>query len=74
MFLVGLATYIGLFDCWNSFCSSLGNFGWSFEIIPYLEISCGRDSFYNHWFGISPVLGVATAGVAILIQQLRNYV
>lgn len=74
MFLVGLATYIGLLIVGIPFALPLAILAGLLEIIPYLGPVVAAIPSIIIGFGISPVLGVATAGVAILIQQLENYV
>ncbi|HET7099318.1 MAG TPA: AI-2E family transporter [Patescibacteria group bacterium] len=74
MFLVGLATYIGLLVVGIPFALPLAILAGLLEIIPYLGPVVAAIPSIIIGFGISPVLGAMTAGVAIIIQQLENYV
>lgn len=74
MFLVGLATYIGLLIIGIPFALPLAILAGLLEIIPYLGPIVAAIPSVIIGFGISPVLGAMTAGVVIVIQQLENYV
>jgi len=74
MFLVGLATYIGLLIIGIPFALPLAILAGLLELIPYLGPIIAAIPSVIIGFGISPVLGALTAGVAIIIQQLENYV
>ena len=74
MFIVGLATYVGLLVIGVPFALPLAILAGLLEIIPYLGPIVAAIPSIIIGFGISPVMGMGTAGVAILIQQLENYV
>jgi predicted PurR-regulated permease PerM len=44
------------------------------EIVPYIGPIIAAIPAVIIGFGISPVIGLATAALALLIQQLENYV
>jgi predicted PurR-regulated permease PerM len=74
MFIVGLATYIGLSLIGIPFALPLAILAGFLEIIPYLGPIVAAIPSIIIGFGISPIMGVFAAGVAILIQQLENYI
>ncbi len=74
MFLVGLATYIGLALIGIPFALPLAILAGLFEIIPFLGPIVAAIPGIIIGFGISPFSGVAVVILAFLIQQLENYV
>jgi predicted PurR-regulated permease PerM len=74
MFIVGLTTYIGLSLIGIPFALPLAILAGFLEIVPFLGPIVAAIPSIIIGFGISPIMGVLAAGVAILIQQLENYV
>ena len=74
MFLVGLATFIGLTLMRIPFALPLSILAGLLEIIPYLGPIIAAIPSILIGFGISPVAGFGVAALALLIQQLENYV
>lgn len=74
MFLVGLATFIGLTLLRIPFALPLSILAGLFEIIPYLGPVVAAIPSVLIGFGISPLTGVGVAVMAFLIQQLENYI
>lgn len=74
MFVIGLTTYIGLKLLGLPFSLPLAVLAGLFEIIPYLGPILAAIPAILIGFGISPILGLAVAALAFLIQQLENYV
>src|SRR3989344_9604685 len=74
MFVVGLTTYIGLRLLGLPFALPLAILAGILEIVPYIGPILAAVPAVLIGFGISPILGFATAALAFLIQQLENYV
>jgi len=74
MFIVGLATYLGLTLLGIPFSLPLALLAGIFEIIPYLGPIFAAVPAVLIGLGISPVMGLTVAALALAIQQLENYV
>ncbi len=74
MFLVGLATFIGLSLMKIPFALPLSILAGLLEIVPYLGPVFAAIPSVLIGFGISPVAGFGVAALAFLIQQIENYV
>ncbi|KKQ98391.1 MAG: hypothetical protein UT24_C0004G0013 [Candidatus Woesebacteria bacterium GW2011_GWB1_39_12] len=74
MFVVGLTSYIGLRLLGIPFALPLAILAGILEVIPYIGPTLAAIPAVLIGFGISPILGFATAALAFLIQQLENYV
>src|SRR3989344_671368 len=73
MFVVGLATYIGLKLLGIPYSLPLAILAGLFEIVPYIGPIISAIPAVVIGFGLSPVLGIATASLYFLVQQLENY-
>lgn len=74
MFLVGLATFIGLTLIGIPFALPLSILAGVLEIIPYFGPIVAAIPSALIGFGISPLTGFGVMAMAFLIQQLENYV
>ena|SRR3989344_1936973 len=74
MVVIGVANYIGLKLLGIPFSLPLSILAGVLEIIPYIGPTLAAIPAVLIGFGISPIIGVATAAMAFLIQQLENYV
>lgn len=74
MVLVGLFTFIGLRLLGIPFALPLSILAGLLEIIPYLGPIIAAIPAVIIGLGISPVMGLATAALAFLVQQFENYV
>lgn len=74
MFVVGSATYIGLLLIGIPFALPLAILAGIFEIIPILGPIVSAVPGVIIGFGISPLVGFGVVAMAILIQQLENYI
>ena len=74
MLIVGVLTYIGLAILKVPFAFPLAVLAGLFEIVPYLGPIIAAIPSLIIGFGISPVMGVGTIIVAMLVQQIENYV
>ncbi len=74
MFTIGLGTYIGLLLIGIPFALPLSILAGIFEIIPFLGPIISAVPAIIIGFGISPLTGLATAGVSFLVHQLENYI
>lgn len=74
MFMVGVSNYIGLRLLGIPFALPLSILAGLLEIIPYVGPIIAAIPAVMIGFGILPIIGVATASLAFLIQQLENYV
>lgn len=74
MFLVGLLNYIGLTILGMPFALPLAILAGLFEVVPYLGPIVAAIPGVLIGFGISPVTGFGVVIMAILVQQLENYV
>lgn len=74
MFVIGLLTYIGLLALGIPYALPLAMLAGIFEIVPYVGPIVAAIPAVILGFSVSPFLGLATVGLAILIQQLENYV
>ncbi|MEK7113016.1 MAG: AI-2E family transporter [Patescibacteria group bacterium] len=73
MALVGVSNYIGLMILGIPFALPLAILGGLLEIIPYLGPVIAAVPAIVIGFSISPLMGLAVAALAFLIQQLENY-
>jgi predicted PurR-regulated permease PerM len=73
MFVVGLANYIGLRLLGIPFALPLAILAGLLEIVPYIGPILAAVPAVLIGLGISPIIGVAAASLAFLIQQLENY-
>ncbi len=74
MFTVGVFNYIGLTLLNIPFALPIAIFAGLLEIVPYVGPIFGAVPGLLIGFGISPVMGLATAALAFLVQQVENYV
>lgn len=74
MAMVGVSTYIGLRLLGIPFALPLAMLAGLLEIVPYIGPVIAAIPAVIIGFGISPVIGLATAALAFLVQQLENYV
>lgn len=73
MLVVGLANYIGLSLLGIPFALPLAILAGLLEIVPYIGPVMAAVPAVLIGFGISPILGLAVAALAFLVQQLENY-
>lgn len=73
MFLIGLATYIGLSILGIPFALPLSMLAGLLEIVPYVGPVIAAIPAIIIGLGISPLTGLATMALSFLIQQLENY-
>lgn len=73
MLLVGISSYIGFIILGIPFALPLALLAGIFEIVPYLGPVVASIPAIILGFGISPFVGGAAIGLAVLIQQLENY-
>lgn len=74
MFLVGVLSYVGFIILGIPYALPLALLAGIFEIVPYLGPIVASIPAIILGFSISPFVGGAAVGLAILIQQLENYV
>lgn len=74
MFVIGLMTYIGLVFLGIPYALPLAMLAGIFEIVPYIGPIIAAIPAIILGFSTSPFLGLATVGLAVLIQQLENYI
>jgi len=74
MLLVGASTYLGLGVLGIPFALPLSILAGLLEIVPYIGPILAAVPPVLIGLGISPVIGIATAALAFLIQQLEGYV
>ena len=74
MVIVGVATYIGLTVLGIPFALPLAILAGLLEIIPYIGPVLAGIPAVIIALGISPLMGVATAAMYFIVQQLENYV
>lgn len=74
MLVIGIANYIGLRLLGIPFALPLSILAGTLEIVPYMGPIIAAVPAVLIGFGISPVIGLAVASMAFLIQQLENYV
>lgn len=74
MIMVGVSTYVGLRLLGIPFALSLAMLAGLLEIVPYIGPIIAAIPAIIIGFGISPVIGLATAALAFLVQQIENYV
>ena len=74
MLLVGISSYIGFVILGIPFALPLALLAGIFEIVPYLGPIVASIPAIILGFSISPFVGGASIGLAVLIQQLENYV
>lgn len=73
MFVVGVATFAGLKLLGIPFALPLAIIAGLLEIVPYVGPFLAAVPAVLIGFGISPLIGMATAANYFLIQQLENY-
>lgn len=73
MFVIGLATFIGLKLLGIPYALPLAILAGILEIIPSLGPVIAAIPSIIVGLGISPVVGLAAAALALLVQQLENY-
>lgn len=74
MVLVGTLNYIGLFLLGIPFALPLAILAGLLEIVPYLGPIMAAIPSVIIGLSISPIMGLAVAALAFLVQQLENYV
>ena len=74
MLSIGLFSYLGFILLGIPYALPLAMLAGIFEIIPYVGPIVAAIPAIILGFSISPFLGFAAVGLAILIQQLENYV
>lgn len=74
MFLVGASTYIGLRLLSIPFSLPLAILAGLLEVVPYIGPIISAIPAVIIGFGIAPIMGLATAALYFLIQQVENYV
>jgi len=74
MVLVGAATYLGLVILGIPFALPLAILAGLLEVVPYLGPILSGIPAVIIGLGISPLMGLATAALYFLIQQVENYV
>lgn len=74
MLTIGLLSYTGFIILGIPYALPLALLAGIFEIVPYLGPIIAAIPAIILGFSISPFLGFAAVGLAILIQQLENYV
>ena len=74
MLLVGVSTFIGLTLIGIPFALPLAILAGLLEIVPNLGPTIAAVPSIIIGLGISPLTGLGAAGLAILIQQVENYV
>jgi predicted PurR-regulated permease PerM len=74
MFIVGLATYIGLLILGIPYALPLAVLAGMFELVPNLGPFLAAVPAVLVGLGISPLTGLAVAALGFLIQQIENYV
>lgn len=74
MFIIGLATFIGLTLIGVPFALPLSILAGILEIVPYLGPIIAAIPSVLIGFGISPLTGFGVVALSFLIQQLENYV
>ena len=74
MLLIGLLSYIGFIILGIPYALPLAMLAGIFEIVPYIGPIIASIPAIILGFSISPFLGFAAIGLAVLIQQLENYV
>jgi predicted PurR-regulated permease PerM len=74
MFTVGFFNYVGLTILGIPYALPLGIFAGIMEAVPYIGPILGAVPGVVIGFGISPIMGIGTAALAFLIQQVENYV
>lgn len=74
MLLIGVFSYIGFIILGIPYALPLAMLAGIFEIVPYIGPVVASIPAIILGFSISPFLGFAAIGLAVLIQQLENYV
>lgn len=73
MVIVGISTFIGLSLLGVPYAVPLALFAGLMEVIPNMGPTIAAIPAVIVGFGVSPITGVATIALSILIQQLENY-
>lgn len=74
MVLIGVLSYLGFMILGIPYALPLALLAGILEIVPYVGPIIASVPVVILAFGISPFLGFAAIGLAVLIQQLENYV
>ncbi len=74
MFVVGFSIYLGLRLLAIPFALPLSILAGLLEIVPYIGPVIAAIPAVFIGFGISPVIGLATAALTFLVQQFENYI
>ena len=74
MLLIGIFSYVGFIVLGIPYALPLAMLAGIFEIVPYIGPIIASIPAIILGFSISPFLGFAAVGLAVLIQQLENYV
>lgn len=74
MIMVGVSTYLGLTILSIPFALPLALIAGIFEIVPYMGPFISAVPAVIIGLGISPLIGLATAALYFIIQQIENYV
>jgi len=73
MILVGVSTYVGLMIIGIPFALPLALLAGIFELVPYMGPFISAIPAVIIGLGISPLIGLATAALYFIIQQVENY-
>lgn len=74
MFTIGILSYVGFMVLGIPYALPLAMLAGIFEIVPYIGPIIAAIPAIILGFSISPFLGFAAIGLALLIQQLENYI
>ncbi len=74
MFSIGIFSYLGFIVLGIPYALPLAMLAGIFEIVPYIGPIIAAAPAIILGFSITPFLGFAAIGLAVLIQQLENYV
>lgn len=74
MLLVGITTYIGLLLLGIPFAVPLAILAGMLEIVPYIGPVLSAIPTVIIALGLSPLMGLAAAALAFIVQQLENYI
>lgn len=74
MFSIGILSYVGFMLLGIPYALPLAMLAGIFEVVPYIGPIVAAVPAIILGFSISPFLGFAAVGLALLIQQLENYI